>query len=92
MNFVKAVSFLRESVTHCRVRAYDITDREKGGKTMYCGNNGGSWLFIILIAVVIAWLISGNGWNFGGCGCENNGCGGCLGNANNGNGCGCGCH
>ena len=59
---------------------------------MYCGNNnGGSWLVIILIAVVAVALIENSGW----CGCGNRsddyGCGGCLGNANNG-GCGCGCH
>ena len=60
---------------------------------MYCSNNGGSWLGIILIAVVIAALINNGGFGFGGCGCENNG--GCLGTVsshNNGNGCGCGCH
>lgn len=57
---------------------------------MYCGNNNGSWLGIILIAVVIVALIHNGGYGFGGCG-NNNGCGGYPSNAGN-NGCGCGCH
>ena len=55
---------------------------------MYCGNNNGSWLGIILIAVVIVALIHNGGYGFGDCGNNN----GCLGSVSGNNGCGCGCH
>ena len=53
---------------------------------MYCGNNNGSWLGIILIAVVIVALIHNAGYGFGDCGNNN----GCLGSVSGNNGCGCG--
>ena len=55
-----------------------------------CGGNNCIWT-IIIIAIIVFWFC---GWGgSGNCGnCCDNGCGGCLGNANSGNGCGCGCH
>ncbi len=55
-----------------------------------CCENNGSWLFIILVAIVVIALF-GNGTTYGyGCGntCGGRSSGGCLGTS----GCGCGCN